>query len=365
MSKNLLIIPLLLFSCFSFSQQLSGTWRVGYIRSIDTILSLDNLEDNTQTEEAFRLGNGIFEFNKGKVVTHNFVEKPNKQKIKNGNSLTFKQKDFIIDTFNEDSVVLRSSEDQEVYMVLIPFDANDVQINARDFIRSAWQIASHSSQLSDIKLHFLDSSNLVFQSQRLEYGYAHQGQWKLIRSGQYSVLSISDREHMKEYMLYCTSSSRNSISAWVSEQRHLEYPAVRQVELVRKQLWPEDDLRNRREQLIGTWQLKRFSPEIKNTTPDTLLSTDFSLQFQPSGRYNLKNETNSIDMEKQFSYKGEESGNWRLSANGTYITMQPDDGWETCFSIYSFENDLLTLDLLYRYRKRASFATRIELVRGK
>lgn len=228
------------------------------MRSIDTVYSVDNAEDKSQTYEAYRLGNGIFEFNSSKVTIHNFIKRTKKQKISNGNILKFKGLNLIIDSSNQDSIVLRTEGDSENYITLIPYEPDKLQFSDNDFTNNQWQIISDNSFLSSVKFHFSDSSGLICNYQGERFGYANYGEWRIHKSGKYYALYVSDREHFDEYVFYPLTREDNKVIASISEPNHLEFPTVSEVELVKISLPTEEELSERKRRIAGNWTFKQF-----------------------------------------------------------------------------------------------------------
>ena len=364
MMKIVLLILLIVSANLSFSQDLDGTWRVGYIRTIERIYSVDDSSDTTDTYQAFRLGNGIFEFDDKRVTIHNFIDKPKRQKIKNSNLLRFKGMELTIDSFNKDSVVLRTEKDIENYIVLIPFKSKKIQINEDDFKNSEWQVESKSSCLSSVKFHFSDTSTLICNYQGAKYGYANYGEWRIHHSGKYHLLYISDREHMEEYVFYCSYKSGESIHATISEQSFLEHPTNSDVKLIKKRLLAKNELQEKEGELVGNWTFVEFTNQADTVILDSLINLELSIRFKEDGKYEYSNIINSVIRGENVNYTTEEHGIWQVASNGTYIITKPEDSWEEYLSIYFIDENSLILDFNYEYDKRSTFATRIKMERN-
>jgi hypothetical protein len=365
MSKYIILIIFIITTASSFAQKLSGAWRIGYFRSIEKLYSVDDLSDSTDTYEAFNLGNGIFEFDNNKVRIYNFIDKPKKGTLKNGNTIKSQGKEMIIESFNQDSVVLKLKENKENYIVLYPFKSNDIKFDKSIFANSLWEVQSNLSNLSTIQFHFSDSSSLVCNYHGEKYGYANFGEWRIYQSGKYYILYVSDRINMDEYVFYCSSNSNDEITAIISEQYFLNYPAVNEVKLVKRPLPTKSQIAEKEKMLLGKWVFQQFYNPIDSLSLlDSLISLDYTIQFMNNGEYELFNGIKSIVRESEVDFSENLSGKWKVSNSGNYIIVDPENRWQEYFSIYSVDMNSLVLDLKYRYDEHATFSTRMKLKRN-
>ena len=104
--KTALHIILLVITTNCCAQQLSGSWRIAYIRSTNENYAADSLTDVNSRIATFRTGIGVFEFSKKYASIYNFNGEPKMHKIKNRTLSDVYGMELIIESFNEDSVVL-------------------------------------------------------------------------------------------------------------------------------------------------------------------------------------------------------------------------------------------------------------------
>lgn len=355
-----LLLTLVLSTFFSLGQELSGAWKVVYIRSMEEVISLDSAEDSVETMESFSIGTGIVEFSGKTVKFYNFKEKPNKAIIKKGGFFKLKGENIKIESFNKDSVILRPDIDNETFIVLKPFISEDIKLSPSNFENTEWQIESELSSLSSLKLHFSDSNTVTLNYQRDEYGYANYGEWRLANSQSYYALYIGDRTTFKEYFFYLRSKHNDRVTAEVSFQEWSGFPENHIVTLVNTGLLAREDFKNKENQLIGKWSFSRFKNKVETVSIDSILSVNFSIQFKNNGRYVSNNSISFLRNKEQAEFKNNEEGTWELAENGSYIIIKSNNGWEKYLSIQNLNQSNLTLDLNYRYDDRASFGTRIE-----
>ncbi|WKK80939.2 hypothetical protein [Marivirga arenosa] len=359
-----LLLALVLTTFHTYGQELSGTWKVAYIRSMEEVISIDSSEDSVETIESFSTGTGIVEFSGKTVKFHNFKEKPNKARIKKKGIFKLKGEKVKIESFNKDSVILRHNEDKQTYIILKPFISEELKLNPSDFSDNEWQIESEYSTLSSLKLHFSDSSTLTLNYQGEKYGYANYGEWRLVNSGNYYGLYIVDREALSEYFFYLRSKSNEILTAEVSLQEWSSFPEELIVSLVDTGLPSKEYLKKRENLLVGNWSFSRFINSVDTLIFESILSVNFSIQFKKNGHYISNNSVKFIRDKQENDFNNTEEGTWELAKNGSYLIIKSDSGWEEYLSIQNLNEVSLTLDLNYRYDDRARFSTRIEFKKG-
>lgn len=355
-----LLLSLILITFRIYGQELSGTWKVAYIRSMEEVVSIDSSEDSVETMESFSTGIGIVEFFGNIVKFHNFKEKPNKARIKKEGLFKLKGENVKIESFNKDSVILRPNEDKRTYIVLKPFISEELKLSPSDFTDTEWQIESEVSSLSSLKLHFSDSSTVTLNYQGEEYGYANYGEWRLVNSGNYYGLYIVDREALKKYFFYLRYESNDRVKAEVALQEWSRFPEELIVTLVNTGLPSKEDFKNRETQLVGKWSFSRFVNKVETLSFDSILSVNFSIQFMNNGCYVSNNYIRFIRDKQENDFSSIEEGTWKLAKNGSYLIIKNNSGWEEYLSIKNLNQGNLTLDLNYRYSDRARFSSRIE-----
>jgi len=238
MKKIALLIILVVISNLSIAQKLSGIWRVAYVRSVEQIYSVEDPGDIGEEDVRYTPGSAIIEFDEDKAVIHRFVDKPQKHIIKDGNILMEKETDLVVDAFDKDSLVLRAREDLETYIVLVPFMADAVQLEKRDLMNSQWQVELGSENPYLLDFHFSDTSSVICHYQGEKFGYAGSGEWKILNSGSYYALLITDRENFEEYVFNILSTSDEGITASISQQTDFETPSINKVRLVKQEPLP-------------------------------------------------------------------------------------------------------------------------------
>ncbi|WKK83566.2 hypothetical protein QYS48_14785 [Marivirga arenosa] len=355
-----LLAALLLSTFFTLGQELSGAWKVDYIRSMEEVYSIDSPADSVEKMESFSIVSGIVEFSDKTVKFHNFKEKPNKTRVKKGGIFKLKGEKIKIESINKDSIILRPIEDKETYIVLKPFSSEDIELSARDFENTEWQVKSELGSLSSLKFHFSDSSTLTLIYQGEEYGYANYGDWKLANSENYYVLYIADRESLKEYFFNLKSEAKGRIVAEVSVQEWSDFPKATIVTLENNGLLTLKEFQKKEYELIGKWSFSRFSNNINALHIDSILNLNFSIEFKDNGQYVSNNKITLVKNKNRIDFTNNEQGTWRLAKNGSYVIIKSNDGWEEYLSIYSLNLNNLSLDLNYRYDERARFAARID-----
>ena len=359
MIKNLLLIAFIFNLTKSFSQELSGTWRIGYMRSIDTLYSMDNPEDKSHTFQAFSLGNAIYEFNNEEVTIHNFIGKAKKLKFKKGKQIKIQGTKLNLVTANQDSIVLRINDNIENYITLIPYQPSNFQLSEDDFKSSQWKVTFDKNPQNPLTFHFSDSSSLISIYDGVWHGSASFSDWKIRRSGQYSVLQISNQENFDEYFFFPLAKNGDNILASISHENNSRYPTFDEIEIVKISQPTSEELSEIKNKLAGKWTFKQFYNLDEMGPIDSLISLDFSIDLMESGEYFLENKIASIIGGRNSDFSQNQNGKWILSETGTYFMILPENNWRQYFSIHELTEDILTIDFFYRYEERSRFSTRI------
>ncbi|MBN3581378.1 hypothetical protein JYB64_03200 [Algoriphagus aestuarii] len=320
---------------------------------------MKNPKDTSHKYEAFSLGNAIFEFNNDEVTIHNFIGKAKKIKIKKDNEIKFQGTKLNLVTANQDSIVLRINDNIENYITLIPYPPSNFQLSEDDFKSSQWKVTFDKNPQNPLSFHFLNSTNLISVYDGVWHGYASFSDWKIRRSGQYSVLQVSDQENLDEYVFYPFAKKGENILASISHIKNSRYPILSEIEILKTTLPPSEELSEIKNKLAGKWTFKQFYNLDELGPIDSLISLDFSIDLVESGVYFLENKIASIIGGRNSDFSQNQNGKWILSETGTYFIMHPENGSRKYISIHELTEDILTIDFSYRFEERSSFSTRI------
>lgn len=364
MRKAHIIIFSILLTNLGFSQDYNGTYKIDYIRSIEPTVSIDGTTDYEDTQKSISIGHGILEFDQTSITIHNFVEEATKVNIVS-NRFQVNGTSLMIEHFNQDSVILRSENEKNTYLVLKPFKTESLEISDYDFRNSLWTLKSKTSGLNTVKFHFSDSSTVIISYRGQEFGYANFGEWRVLKSGKFHLLNVTDREFMNEYMFYSFSKSKDRIHVQFSEQETFgdEIPVRHNATIKRQNLISQKEYLKTERKLIGTWSFSGFENDISAYILDSINNIDFEMDFNANGSLETaKNISILIDGENK-EYHNEESRSWTLSQDGSYIITHSKEDWTRYLSIYSIDKKTLILDLDFEYDERSSFQARIKLER--
>ncbi|EAZ81993.1 hypothetical protein [Algoriphagus machipongonensis] len=365
MSKNILFLIFFLSVIQTIkAQELSGTWRMAYQRSIKTFNSLKNPKDKSQTYEAFSLGNAIFEFNNDEVTIHNFINRAKKLKIKNGNQINFQRTNLNLVSTNQDSIVFRINDNIENYITLIPYQPAYSQLRNDDFTKTQWKVTCENNLQNPLIFHFLNSSSLIITHNGKWHGYASFSDWKIRKSGQYSVLQVSNQENLDEYIFYPLAKMGEIILANTSHLKNSKFPTLSEIEIVKTGFPTSEELSEIKSRLTGRWTFKEFSNPGELGPIDSLINLNFSINLMESGTYSLENKIESIVKGRNSDFVQNQDGKWVLSVTGTYFMMLPENSWRQYVLIHELTEDFLTIDLKYDFEDHSNLSTRIIMKRS-
>lgn len=373
--KFYLLATYLIASTIVQAQSIEGTWRISHAQTIDSSALLVGI-DTTSTDEYYETPafityhklNGLLEISEKDITTHSFVKEPVsvKLKTKKGNS-EFKANGLsvLINDHSPDSLVLRVKKEPNEIMILYSFENSSGKIQLENFANSDWITSSEYEFFNNWTFHFLDSGqvNLVIQGEH--FGTTSFGTYKVRKSNDFHCLQITDRHQLLDDFIFYLKFREDNKLSFVIDHQDLEHPKQSEVILTKGKRITNSQRKGIHECLIGKWSFEMFASSIENTMVDSLLDLNYSIELLSDSTYIINNQVEYIYFESDAisRYEQNQSGTWKLSATGDFITLTPSETprRQKNLTIYDLRDQKLTLDLSYPYDKYSSIQSRMKL----